>query len=511
MNSNMTDTDLVKKLEQVEETEALKVFGSEKNAKGVIEIIRDTLTAYSKKPKEQALDEWVKEQFRKYPDVYKSEEDIDREATELVNTIKTNNKNREELQETLKAGKSIESWMGQKLEDAAKATNASNVGQYASKIDEALKHANQQSFDTFVNMNGSINQNKNLHGFIAENHHVNTFNIEAATAGSQYRAEMLQSTSKNSVDIVIKDITTGKIVKKYGAKYGQNSSDTQKYLNKGDYRGQRKLVADGQQKDIENSVNSIEMGNVKSKPLSYEDSRKIQKEIQENENIQEHNWDKVDKTRMTKSIVSETGKIVALHSLMQGGRLLGRRLWNGLTGQKNQDLSKDVNEWLESSWIGAKAIGIQTAVTTGTTIAVRKGLISALAKNTPVGQIANTVYVGIENVKVLYKMAKGEVGFKEGVKQMETVTAAAVGGIAGMTTGAAQGAAIGSIVGPVGTAVGGFIGGVVGSIAGSTAGEMIAKSAQKVRSVAIEGVKKVYSGVKKAAKSLWTSSRCSNW
>jgi phage tail tape-measure protein len=105
----------------------------------------------------------------------------------------------------------------------------------------------------------------------------------------------------------------------------------------------------------------------------------------------------------------------------------------------------------------------------------------------------------MENTKVLYKMAKGDIGFKEGLKEMEKVSLSAVGGIVGAGEGMIAGAALGSLAGPVGTVVGGFVGSVVGGIAGSTAGELIAKANQKVRDVALKGLKKSYEGLKNAA------------
>ncbi|MCS5854374.1 hypothetical protein LNO23_00245 [Klebsiella pneumoniae subsp. pneumoniae] len=55
-----------------------------------------------------------------------------------------------------------------------------------------------------------MNQQLNLDGFIAEQHHADTFNLDAVAKGSEYRAEVLKPKSggtygKNSVDVVIRD------------------------------------------------------------------------------------------------------------------------------------------------------------------------------------------------------------------------------------------------------------------------------------------------------------------
>ena len=84
-------------------------------------------------------------------------------------------------------------------------------------------------------LDGSINQNLNLDGFIFEQHHANTFNMDAVLKGSKYRAEAVQPNpgevyKKNSVDIVIKDIVSGKQVKRYQAKLCRDSKATNRCL-----------------------------------------------------------------------------------------------------------------------------------------------------------------------------------------------------------------------------------------------------------------------------------------
>ncbi len=81
-----------------------------------------------------------------------------------------------------------------------------------------------------------MNQQLNLDGFIAEQHHVDTFNLDAVAKGSEYSAEVLQpkpyqTYGKNSVDIVIKD-GEGKIVRRYQAKYGADADATDTMLKK---------------------------------------------------------------------------------------------------------------------------------------------------------------------------------------------------------------------------------------------------------------------------------------
>ena len=127
--------------------------------------------------------------------------------------------------------------------------------------------------------------------------------------------------------------------------------------------------------------------------------------------------------------------------------------------------------------------------------------MKVIPKGTKGGTFANIAFVAIENVKVLGKVATGELTAKEGLDAMEQTTASCVAGIATSTKGAAIGATIGSVLGPVGTAVGGFIGGTIGYMAGSKVAQAIVKGVQKVRDKAIEVLKSVGSAVVDGVKS----------
>ena len=112
-----------------------------------------------------------------------------------------------------------------------------------------------------------------------------------------------------------------------------------------------------------------------------------------------------------------------------------------------------------------------------------KGIISAIPKGTPAGTIANIAHVAIENIKIMGKVATGELTIKEGFEKIEQTTVATIAEIATSAKGAAIGATIGSVFGPVGTAAGGLISGTIGYMAGSKVGETVAKSVQKVRKI----------------------------
>jgi len=479
-----------------------------KNQEGIFNILQDTLISYKQRPKEMPLNEWAKNEFLKYPDIY-NEEKAKQDADEIVKYTTEFVKSKEELDETIKKGNSIESYLAKKIEKGAELNNISNVAEYANNIDEAISKANENLFDAFITKNGDINQNPQLHGFVAEAHHVNSFNLEAATKDSPYRAEMLQSNGKNSVDIVIKDIE-GKIVRKYSAKYGQSAENTESYFKHGDYRGQRKLVPSDQQENISNSTSQIEAPDgTKSSKLSYKEAKQIQEDIQKKKDLNEYNWDKVSKREVTTHITKQTGKNILLQSMGYAVGIIAKRFKQnrekGRILPTWKEVKEDFKEWFDKTTDTTKTIGLKTAVTTGWTIATRKGLIPFLTKNTPAGRLAGMVHTAMENAKTIYKLAKGEISLKEAYKQMSVNSASTIGGLIGAGEGATIGASIGAIFGPIGSVVGGFIGGAVGAIAGSEIGKAVAKGFHKVVDYSTKAIKTAYESVKSVAKSVGTA------
>jgi hypothetical protein len=365
-------------------------------------------------------------------------------------------------------------------------------------------------------MDGGINQQLHLDGFIAEQHHVDTFNMEAAAQGSPYRAEVRkpapgETYGKNSVDIVIRD-GNGKIVKRYQAKYGSDAEATQALFDKGDYRGQGKLVPEGQGKDVQGSTEVIECEGVKSKPLSKAEAKERQRKIQEEREAKQYEWNDVNGKAIAKNIGQKAGGSALLAVGFQGARILGRRIWNSLTGKPNNDIEEDAAEFAESALKSGASAGLTVAATGGITVAAKSGWLGPLLKATPVGHIANAVCVGIENVKVLAEFASGKITGEEALDKAGDATTSLVGSLALGAEGASVGMAIGTVFGPVGTAIGGIAGGIVGGIAGSTVGhaiweggKAIVKTAGKVIRDIAEGIKNTLSDIAEGIGNLFSS------
>ena len=485
-------------------------FGSENNAQKTGSIIKSFVHSYEQNKLAMPIGEWLIKEFGKYPALWKSEEEIKKTAHEVIDTIIDLNKTKVELYAHLDMGKTKESFLARKIEEGAKAAGVMNVGEYAASIDKALAESNNVMMDCVTRGDGHINMNPNLDGFIAEPHHVNTFNIDAAAKGSSLRAEVLRpepgkTYAKNSLDIQIIDTVSGKVIKRYQVKFGVDSKATITLLGKGDFRGQKPVVPEGQAKDIKGAVECIAADGVSSKPLSKKEAKALQEIFQKEQSAHEqklYEWNDVNKVAVCKQIGKQATIAAGVTVAFQGARILGRRVWNFLTGKENKPLSEDMQEYFESSIKSGANVGIQTAVAGGAVVAVKNGWIKAL-QGTPAGMIANIVYVGMENVKVMYKVLKGELSPLEGLDALGNVTTSTICGICGSVEGGTLGAIIGTAVLPgIGTVIGGFIGAVAGGIAGSSIGSAIYEGSKMLVKAGVGLLKSTYEATKSFVKSL---------
>ena len=479
---------------------AEECFGGEDNARKTAGLISSFVSSWERHKHDTAPAEWLANEFRKYPNLWEGEEEMVATAKEVVANVERRNADQASLHAHVDAGKSKASWLAGKIEEGAAAAGASSVGAYATKIEHGLDAVNEEMRDAVRTKSFTFNQNRNLDGLIAEQHHAATFNLDAVAKGSPLRAKVLGSTKKNSVDIVIQD--GDKIVRRYQSKYGKDANATQSQFADGDYRGQGKLVADGQEDAIANATNVIEAQDVRSKPLSKAEAKRLQERAQQEQEARQYEWNDVNRIEIAKGIGKQAAANAAMVCVFQGARILGRRVWNSLRGKENQSASEDLREFFESSIKGATHVGVQTAVSGAVVVAVKNGLIKSL-QNTPVGHIVNVVHVGMENAKVFWKFAKGDLTVEETLDAVGTTTASAIGGLAGV----AKGIALGSAMGPVGS----FVGGIVGGIAGSKIGEAVWIGSKAIIKAAAKAVASALEGTVQMVKSGLRTSNPLNW
>ena len=467
------------------------VFGGEDNARETAGLIESFVTSWERRKRETPPSVWLADEFRRYPDLWAGDEEIVSTANEVVASVERANAEKASLRAHLDAGRSKPSWLAERIEKGAAAAGVSNVGAYAAEIDGALKTATDGMRDAVLTRSGALSRAPNLDGFIAERHHVDTFNLDAAAKGSPYRAEVLGSQGKNSVDVVIRD-GDGGIVRPYQSKYGQDAEATQKLWDKGDYRGQRKLVPSGQEGGVRGSTDVIDVDGVRSEPLTKDGARRLQDKAQRDGESRRYEWNDINRIEIAKSIGKQALVGAALACGFQGARVLGRRLWNSLRGRENPAVSEDLRDFFASSIKSAAHVGAQTAVSGAVVVAARSGWIHSL-KHLPAGRIVGIVHVGMENAKILFKLARGELNGEQALDAMGSCTASAIGALAGAGKGAMVGTAL---AGPVGFVVGG----VVGGMAGSAVGEAVWEGGKTIVKTAAKAVSSVYEGVKEGVK-----------
>lgn len=446
--------------------------------------------SYEKHKATLPLDQWLVAEFKKYPDIWRDDAEIDEAAKDVIGTITRSNEAKTSLYAHTDQGKSQASWVSGQIEQGAKAAGITNVGHYAGQIEATLEQANADMARTILTKDGSFSQALNLDGFLAEQHHVDTFNLEAAAQGSGIRAKALVPEGapygKNSMDIGIYD-GNGKLLRRYQAKYGQHADATQVLWDKGDYRGQQKLVPADQLEHLDGATDRIEHDGIQSKPLTKAEAKALQEQAQKTSKAgkptgksKTYEWNEVSRGEIAKSISKQAVISAGLVAGFHGLRVFGRRLWNGLLGKENAPLSADLKDFFESSVKSGAHVGVQVAVSGAVVVSAKNGWLGSVLKKSPVGNLAAMVYLGMENAKAMYKFAKGDLSGPEALDVMGKTTVSLGVSLAAAGAGMAKGATIGAAFGPVGAIVGGAVGGIVAGMAGSKVGELLWEGSKSI-------------------------------
>lgn len=438
--------------------------------------------------RDKPVEEWLSRKMQEdLPE--KKPEEIHNMTVEIISTFKVVEEKKKSLSEAVESGIGKESWFASETQKTVSDMSAQETVKYLSNLDGAVRNANEALENTIRTQSGAISQNHNLDGFIAEQYHVQTFNLNAEASGSQYRAKVLEPNgkgyAKNSVDIQIVD-GNGKVVRRYQSKYCKDAEATKRAFEHGDYRGQQKLVPEGQQNDIVKKCTTVleAPDGTTSNPLTKAEAKQRQNEAQSG-NLSELDWNEYRTRDLSKGIARSIGGAAVQGAAISVGFDIAQRLWNG----------EEINgeEVVETALSSGADGGIKAAAAGAVKVGAEKGFVPAVLKDTSAA--ASVAIVAVENIKVLGKMMSGELSGKEGVEKMEQTTVATVAGLSSMGKGSAIGATIGAAFGPVGSAIGGFLGGTIAYMAGSKIGETITKGVQKVRNIVLEGVRAVGSAI----------------
>ena len=407
------------------------------------------------------------------------------------------------------------------------------VNNYIDTVNTAIDNANKTIIESVTTKAGTINQNPNLDGFIFEEHHAGTFNIDAAVKQKSYYAEALkpelgETYGKNSVDLVIKD-DAGKYVKKYSAKAYKNANETAKSfydkITGYKYKGQSKLVPTDQTNEIANSADKTKYNNVESKGISKAEIKDIQNDLQSgNKKADIFNF---KKDVNTISISKQIGKQAIVNGTIGFVAGMGENI--GMKIIQGKEVK--VEEVIEVGIKTGGSVGLSTAVAGGIKVAVEKEIIPAMSNNT-IGAIAAS---SMDIIGTACKLGSGEISLGEAVKEVGTsissaysaivsssfgytATIAAVGmvglgtlGTVGTVIGTGVALVAGAVCGTVGSKIGGEIANGVGTIAEKVvdkAVEVVKEGIDKVKNIANGVVNKVQSIGKKISSGL---SKVASW
>ena len=361
------------------------------------------------------------------------------------------------------------------------------VNNYIDTVNTAIDNANKTIIESVTTKAGTINQNPNLDGFIFEEHHAGTFNIDASVKQKSYHAEALkpelgETYGKNSIDIVIED--SGKYVKKYSAKAYKNANETAKSfydkITGYKYKFQSKLVPTDQTREIVNSVDKIKFDNVESKGITKTEIKNIQNELQSgNKKIDIFSF---KKDVNTISISKQIGKQAMVNGTMGLGIGMVANIGaNIITGK-----GVEAEEVIEAGIKTGASMGMARAVAGGIRVAVEKKVIptvfSRVLTNNTIGAIAA---VSMDIIGTAFKLGSGEISLGKAVKDIRKSVGAAYGAIVASGWGYAGGMAIAGMIG-LGTI--GAVGTILGVGVAVVAGAVCATVGSKVAGAIASGI-----------------------
>lgn len=466
------------------------VFSIEE-AKNIFPIMKDLLKTLTRAESREQLEEKLHKKVSEYlPE--KSEDELTSYCQSILETLKTQEDKLHELNESKQKSVSREKWFADETKQALSHSSVEQTLSYYEILSETIQNCNKDMYNAITTNNGSINMNPNLDGFIAEQHHVNTYNLDAAVKGSSSRAEVVGHTgerfTKNGVDTRIRD-GQGHIESKYQAKFGKDSKATDKmFLDKdGNYKYsfEQKLVPDGQEiSGKSTSVMQSKDGKINSTAITKEESKQMQLDAQNDGKIKEYGYNDFE----IKNLAIGVGKQAA------NAALIGAAVTTGITIAEKVIEGEEItaDEVIETALISGADTGIKAAVSGSLIIASEKGMIAAIPKGTSADVVSSIAFIAVENAKIAGKVASGELTASEGIGRMMDVTVSAVTGMSVSFVASAEiGVAVGMVLGPIAGVVTGFIAGTVGYIAGSKVGQAISKGIKAVGKAAVNVVKKV--------------------
>lgn len=471
-------------------------------------ILHRFLNDYVNKQEGVSNEEWLTRSYQRELNV--SEEEAKRLSKETIADVELFDEKRASLDRVCANGTNKEVWFSQQVSEAAVGMSINNYGYYLEYIHRTLENANAQMFRVLTTKDGAVNQCFNLDGFIAEQQHVNSFNMHAALKGSPYQAKVCtpgpgQTYGKNSFDIVIQSSLTKEIVHQYQCVFGKTAENTIQMIKRGMYNNQRLVVPKGQVeavqkafpgKSVSDVIGGTQKVSIVSEPLTKAQvkAKQIQAQLYGKELVV--GWNNYT----TKSLAMELGSQAVLGGIscavVTTGVDLAKRCFKG----EEFDAEKTIVLAIDS---GADS-GLKAAATGALKVSAEKGTFGLLPQGTPIRVLATTACMGVETVKAFYKVHKGEITIINAMEHLARTGCATYAGLTAGTFGTVAGAMACSFVPVVGPVLGSVVGGLLGYAAGAKVGNAVYSAAEKVAEVAKETVKSAWEGAKSVASTVYS-------
>ncbi|MBQ3601689.1 MAG: hypothetical protein II992_10890 [Lachnospiraceae bacterium] len=479
---------------------------TEKEARTVKEMFQKYLKSYKEKTPKMSDKEWLEQLFRtELPEM--TEDEIRHDSEEIVESIQTFEENFSSCNEAAKRGISKERWLADKMQEASIGMAVNHYGKNLQQIDNILYSKNAELADALSrNADGHIMMSPNLDGNIAENMIAKTAELSALLHGKNISVKVLESHTANSVDVRAINHDTGQY-QNYQLKFGKNAKATIELLERGNYNNQRVVVPSEQLEEIKayfkkkgstkTITDHIEAWGAEGKSFTKEEMKALQEKAQSEGVAPEIDYSHYQTKDLAINIGKNAGAMALQAAAVTTGLNVAAKIFKG------EQIDKD--ELVEIAIKTGSDTSVKT-VTAGTLqVAIRKGIIKFIPKATPAGVVANIACVGIENVKILAKIASGDLSVTKGLDQMGRVTTSMVGGLWGMAKGAAICAKLTGwipVLGPGLAVVTGFVGGMVGYFGGSKIGDAIYSAGKKVAGAAKTVAKAAWNSVKSVGRTI---------
>ncbi len=479
---------------------------TETEAKTVQNMFKKYLKSYKEKAPEMSDKEWLEQLFRtELPEM--TEDEIKHASEEIVESIQTFDENLSSCNEAANKGISKESWLANKMQEASIGMAVNEYGRALQQIDNVIYAKNVELADALSrSADGHIMMSPNLDGNIAENMIAKTTELSASLQGKNISVKVLESHTANSVDVRAINHDTGQY-QNYQLKFGKDAKATIKLLERGNYNNQRVVVPSEQLEEVQayfkkkgstkTITDHIEAWGAEGKSFTKEEMKALQEKAQSEGIAPEIDYSHYQTKDLALNIGKNAGAMALQAAAVTTGLNISAKIFKGEKIDKDELVEITIKTGADTS--------VKT-VTAGTLqVAIRKGIIKFIPKATPAGVIANIACIGIENIKILVKIASGDLSVTKGLDQMGRVTTSMVGGLWGMAKGAAIGAKLTGWIPVIGTGLAvitGFVGGMVGYFGGSKIGDAIYSAGQKVASAAKTVAKAAWNGIKSAGRAV---------